>query len=105
MRILLPIRETRRDVGRGLSKTNLESKHSCRMKLLWRKRASFKTSPCAELHCEGSRDLPQQPGVSSQSGDGDADVVVDMEDLLLVGGQFRLSSLRENKRSVCHHTP
>lgn len=28
VRILLPIRETRRDVGRGLSKTNLESKHS-----------------------------------------------------------------------------
>lgn len=36
-RILLPIRDTRRDTGRGLSNTNLESKHSWRIKLLKKK--------------------------------------------------------------------
>ncbi len=35
-RILLPMSVTSRDTGRGLSKTNLESRHSCRMKLLFR---------------------------------------------------------------------
>lgn len=33
-RILLPISDTRRETGRGLSNTNLESRHSWRMKLL-----------------------------------------------------------------------
>lgn len=35
-RILLPISVTSRDAGRGLSNTNLESRHSWRMKLLKR---------------------------------------------------------------------
>lgn len=38
-------------------------------------------------------DLPEQPGIGSETGDGDADVVVNMEDLLLVSRQFRLGSL------------
>ncbi|TNN63347.1 hypothetical protein EYF80_026449 [Liparis tanakae] len=46
---------------------------------------------------KGGRDSPEQPGVGGQSGDGDADVVVHMEDLLLVGGQFRLGSLRRHE--------
>jgi len=45
----------------------------------------------------GGRDSPEQPGVGGQSGDGDADVVVHVEDLLLVGGQFRLGSLRRHE--------
>lgn len=47
----------------------------------------------------GHHDPPEQPGVSSQPGDGDANVVVNMEDLLLVRGQFRLGSLHKHTTS------
>lgn len=52
-----------------------------------------------QCHCY----LPEQPGISSQSSNGDTNVVVDMEDLLLVGRQFRLGSLQEkHDTSVVH---
>lgn len=42
---------------------------------------------------QGSSDPPEKPGISSQSSDGDADMVVDMKDLLLVCSQLGLGSL------------
>lgn len=47
------------------------------------------------LHHQRHCYLPEQPGISSQSSNGDTNVVVNMEDLLLVGRQFRLGSLQE----------
>lgn len=41
-------------------------------------------------------DPPEQPGVSSQPSDRDADVVVHVEDLLLVRRQFRLGPLHKH---------
>lgn len=41
-------------------------------------------------------DPPEQPGISRQSSDRDANMVVNMEDLLLVCSQFRLGSLHKH---------
>ncbi len=41
--------------------------------------------------------LPEESGVGRQSCDGDAHVTVHMQDLLLMGGQLRLSSLQTHR--------
>lgn len=97
MRILLPMRETRRDTGRGLLKTNMESRHSWRMKLLrgkGRQSGVNRVDTGTKKYSEPG-DSPEQPGISRQSGDGNANVVVNVEDLLLVCGQFGLGSLHK----------
>ena len=60
-RILLPTRETRRDVGRGLSKTNLESRHSWRMKLLWERQCWYYVKLIQYLVCSFTEKLPFRP--------------------------------------------
>lgn len=46
------------------------------------------------LYLDHQSVLPQQPGISRQPSNGDANVVVHIENLLLVGSQFRLGSLK-----------
>lgn len=76
------------------------------MKLLWERvsvsfRANyfygFADSLKSFIQTQNSCDVPEQSGISGQSSNGDADVVVDMENLLLVGSQFRLGSLQRHK--------
>lgn len=55
---------------------------------------------CVRFKCIHSwGDPPQQPGISSQSSDRDANMVVNVEDLLLVRSQFRLGSLHKHKHT------
>lgn len=54
------------------------------------------------LYLDHESVLPEQPGISCQSSYGDANVVVNMENLLLVGSQFRLGSLKN--QNVTHQS-
>lgn len=53
------MRVTRRDAGRGLSNTNLESRHSCLMKLLsWKTEGEILTQITVDTLCIRSHGIP-----------------------------------------------
>lgn len=49
--------------------------------------------------------VPEEPGICSQPGNRDANVFINMEDLLLVSSQLRLGSLWINTNSVSLNSP